>query len=478
MKWGFLFFVLCLSGCMVGPNYHRPDLDIPASYRYEVQDPKGSLDISWWKEFQDPVINCLVEEALANNYNVKIAAANIEQAAGVLIQTRSQLFPQIGYSASGMRQRLSETTAMTDLPDMPGAIAIPNPQTTYQALGTASWEIDLWGRIRRLTQAAKAELFATVEARRGVILTLVASVVNTYLQLRGLDEQLIISKNTQNSYAEAVKYFELQFQHGQVSQMTVASAKTQYETATAAIFEIEQQIALTENALSVLLGRNPGRIERGKPIEKLALPEVPPGIPSQILEQRPDIMQAEYILMAANAQIGAAKALYFPSISLTGVYGGASQELSKLFTGPSRTWTYAGTITGPIFTFGAIYGQVVQAIGGWQGALYTYELAIQRAFADVEDALVSRLQLTEQLKARDRLVEAAREYAHLSKLQYDGGYAPYFVVIQAQTQLFPAELSRVRTLVLVLSSLVNIYQSLGGGWVFTAERITCFPDCN
>jgi multidrug efflux system outer membrane protein len=467
-KVGILFFGLFFAGCVVGPNYRRPALDIPNSYRYEVNDPKESLEISWWKEFQDPVIDCLVEQALANNKDIKIAAANIEQAAGFLIQTRSQLFPQIGYNASGMRQRLSETTA-TPIPP-----TIPNPQTLYQALGTASWEIDLWGRIRRLTQSAKAELFATVEARRGVILTLVASVVNTYLELRGLDAQLIISKRTQRSYAEAVDYFELQFEHGQVSQMTVASAKTQYETATAAIFQIEQQIALTENGLSVLLGRNPGPIERGKLIGELTLPHVPSGIPSEILEQRPDIMQAEYFLMAANAQIGAAKALYFPSISLTGVYGGASQELNKLFTGPSRTWTYTGTVTGPIFTFGAIYGQVIQTKAATEAALYSYELAIQQAFADVENALASRLLLTEQLEARNRLVEAAGEYAHLSKLQYDGGYAPYFVVIQAQTQLFPAELSRIQTLVLVLSSLVNIYQALGGGWVFTAEQMTCY----
>ena len=460
-------FGLAMSSCMVGPNYHRPWLDIPPSYHYEASDPKGSLEISWWKSFGDPVIDSLVAEAMANNKDVKIAAANIVQAAGVLIQTRSQLFPQIGYSTLGMRQRLSETLATPVLPP------IPNPQTTYQALGTVSWEIDLWGRIRRLTEATRADLFATVEARRGVILTLAASVVNTYLQLRGLDEQLIISQRTQRTYGEAVDYFELQFKHGQVSQMTVASAQTQYETATAAIFQIELQIAITENALSVLLGRNPGPIERGKPIAKLTLPEVPPGIPSEILEQRPDIMQAEYLLIAANAQIGAAKALYFPSITLTAAYGGASQELNKLFTGPSRTWEYVGTIIGPIFTFGNIYGQVVQAIGAQQASLYQYELAIQQAFADVENALASRLLLTDQLAAQERLVEAATEYAYLSKLQYDGGYSPYFVVIQAQTQLFPAELSQTQTLVLLFSSLVNIYQALGGDWVFSAEQMTC-----
>ncbi len=215
----------------------------------------------------------------------------------------------------------------------------------------------MWGRIRRLTESARADLLASREALRGVILFLVASVASTYIQLRGLDDQLEISRRTLATYAESVRLFELQFAHGQISQMTVEQARSQYETAAATIPQIESQIAQTENALSTLLARNPGPIDRGKSISDLALPAIPSGLPSQLLERRPDLAQAEQNLIAANAQIGAARALYFPTISLTGALGTRSSELSNLFTGPSRIWSYTGSFTGPIFTAGAIAGR-------------------------------------------------------------------------------------------------------------------------
>jgi outer membrane protein, multidrug efflux system len=297
---------LLLSGCMIGPNYKRPGVDIPQTFHYQIKDAQETTNTVWWKQFQDPVLDSLIAEALANNKSVKIAAANIEQAAGFLIQTRSQLFPQIGYGAAGSRLRESESLA-NPLPS-----SASNPQTAYQAIATAGWEIDLWGRIRRLTEAAQANLLATEEARRGVILSLVATVANSYLQLRGLDEQLAISNRSLSTYAESVRLFELQFKYGQVSQMTVSQARTQYETAAATIPQIENQIVQTENAISILLGRNPGTIPRGKSIYELTLPAVPAGIPSQELERRPDILLAEQNLIAANAQIGAAS---LPSLS-------------------------------------------------------------------------------------------------------------------------------------------------------------------
>lgn len=465
-KWLTSIAFVFLTGCMVGPTYHRPCMEIPNSYYFEEKDARGSIDVSWWEQFNDPVLVDLISESLANNNDVKIAAGNIEQALGVLIQVKSQLFPQIGYSFLGNRQRLSKTTAM------PVPITVPNPQTLYEGVGTLSWEIDLWGRIRRLTESARAQFFATYEARREVILTLVASVANAYLTLLGLDQQLIIAKRTQQSYLDAVNYFELQFNHGQVSQMTVASAKTQYEIAASQIPAIELQIVQTQNALSILLGRNPGPVTRGKSILTIEMPLVPAGIPSMILEQRPDVLQAEQELAAANAQIGAAKALYFPAITLTGDYGGASEVLKNLFIGPSKVWSYTGTAIGPIFTFGAILGQVIQAEGETHSALFNYKQTVIQAFADVENALAAHQLLAVQLESQTRLVEAASDYTRLSKLQYDGGYSPYFVVIQAQQQLFPAELSWVQTRVQLFSSMVNIYQAMGGGWVLTAESMT------
>jgi multidrug efflux system outer membrane protein len=461
----YILSIVC-TGCMLGPNYHRPAVDMPQAFRYETKDARDTANTRWWQQFQDPVLDRLIADALANNKSVKIAAANVEQAAGLLTQTRAFLFPQLGYGASGTRERASERMA-TPLP-----ATAPNPQTAYQVLSTASWELDLWGRIRRLTEAAQANLLATEEARRGVILSLVSTVASSYLQLRGLDEQLAISKRSLSTYAESVKLFELQFKYGQVSQMNVEQARTQYETAAAAIPQIENQIVQTENALSILLGCNPGAIPRGKSIYELALPAVPSGVPSQVLERRPDILQAEQNLIAANAQIGAARALYFPSISLTGAYGDASHDLHKLFEGPSRVWNYTGTITGPLFTFGAISGQVRQAEAAGKAALIAYEAAIQAAFADVENALVSRIKLSDQLSAQSRLVRAAKEYERLARLQYDGGYAPFSTVLQAQQQLFPSELTLAQTRALVFSSFVTIYQAMGGGWVIEAEHMT------
>ena len=303
-------FTILLTGCTVGPDYVRPIVDVPTSFRYGDKEVQYTANTEWWKEFHDPVLDELIFEALTNNKNIKIAAANVEQAAAVLMQAQSPLFPQIGYSGSGTKERASEEGA-TPLPRI-----VPNPQTSYQALSSVSWEIDLWGRIRRISEAARAELFATEEARSGVILSLVASVATNYIQLLGLDEQLLISKRSLDTYAEAVRLFELQFKYGQVSQMNVEQARTQYETAAAVIPQIESQIAQTENALSILLGRNPGPIQRGKSIHELTLPAIPAGLPSDVLEKRPDIRQAEEKLIAANAQIGAARALYFPTISL------------------------------------------------------------------------------------------------------------------------------------------------------------------
>lgn len=460
-----------LGGCMVGPDYKRPEVPTPAAYRYEPQSVAQTADTEWWKAFGDPVLDGYIAAALEHNRNVQIAVANVEQAAGVLTTTRSPLFPQVSYQADGTRQRLSESVSAQRLAAALGG----NPQTTYQVLAGASWEIDLWGRIRRLTESARANLLATDEARRGVVLSLVASVASTYLQLLGLDEQLEIAQRTLDTYGQSVKLFELQNKYGQVSKMNVEQARSQYETAAAQIPVIKQQIVQTENALAVLLGRNPGPIARGKKLDALALPTVPAGLPSTLLERRPDLLQAEQTLVAANAQIGAAKAQYFPTISLTGALGSASPELKNLFTGPAGVWSYGGSIIGPIFTGGAIAGQVAQAEGGQKAALASYELSIQNAFADVENALASNANLGEQLAAQGRLVTALSEYSRLARLQFNGGYTSYTTVLQAEQQLFPSELNLASIRAQLYGSLVNIYKALGGGWIDRADELSPQP---
>jgi multidrug efflux system outer membrane protein len=455
--------ILSVSGCTIGPDYIRPNVDTPQSFRYEIKDAADTANTAWWKQFNDPVLDGLITEAIKNNKNVKIAAYNVEQAAGILMTTRSTLFPQVNYTGTGARQRSSRN----DVVPPPSR----NPFTSLQALGGATWEIDLWGRIRRLSEAAQANVLATEEARRGIILSLVAEVASAYIQLRALDEQLVIAQRTLKTYDESVKLFELQYKYGQISRMVVEQARSQYETAAAAIPRIESQIVNTENALSILLGRNPGPVARGKVITELNMPQVPAGLPSQLLERRPDILQAEQNLIAANAQIGAAKALYFPTISLTGSFGTSSSDLSNLFRGPSNAWNYGGSINGPIFTAGNIAGQVQQAEAGQQAALLTYEQTIQNAFADMENALSSHQKLGEQFDAEVKGVNAYKEYARLAVLQYNGGYAPYLTVLYAQTQLFPAELNAVQTRSATFIALANIYKALGGGWVTEADRL-------
>ncbi len=361
------------------------------------------------------------------------------------------------------------------LPDAAVTPGMQNPDSAYQAFATASWEIDLWGRIRRQTESARANLLATEQARRGVLLSLVSNVATTYLNLRALDEQLLIALSTRDAYAESLRLFELQFKHGVVSEMTVDQARSQYEGALVQIAQIEQQIIVSENALSILLGRNPGPIPRGKPIADVVAPAIPEGLPSDLLERRPDISQAEQNLIAANAQIGAAKALYFPTISLTGLFGGVSSDLSDLFDGSSETWNYTGSITGPIFAGGGISGQVAQARASQKAALFNYQATIQRAFADVENALSARQKLGEQLAAAERLVASLQGYARLALLQYNGGYTSYLSVLYANQQLFPAELQLAQTRAAVLNAVTDIYKSTGGGWIEIAAEGTPAP---
>jgi len=461
--------VAVLAGCMVGPDYKRPEVPVPAAYRFEPKAVAQAPDLEWWKRFGDPVLDGYIVEALERNKNLLVAVANVEQAAGILTTTRSPLFPQVSYQGQAARQRFSEQGA-TRISSL-----VENPVSSYQVLAGASWELDLWGRVRRQTEAARANLLATDEARRGVVLSLVAAVGTTYLQLLGYDEQLAVALRTLDTYGQSVRLYELQNKFGQISKMQVEQARSQYETAAAQIPAIRIQIAQTENALAVLLGRNPGPIARGRKLDALALPAVPPGLPSQLLERRPDLMQAESQLVAANAQIGAAKAQYFPTISLTGALGSASTQLGNLFTGPAGVWSYGGSILGPLFTGGAIAGQVAQAEGAQKAALASYEAAIQNAFADVENALAANTNLAEQLEAQKRLVRALSEYARLARLQFDGGYTSYTTVLQAEQQLFPSELNLASIRAQLYGSLVNIYKALGGGWVEKADELSPQP---
>jgi outer membrane protein, multidrug efflux system len=462
-----------LAGCKLGPDYHRPTIDVPQAYRHQAAPvAAATANVDWWRQFDDPVLNQLITDGLAHNKTIKIAAANVEQASAVLISTRSPLFPQLSYQAAAGRFRFSQSSTVA-LPNN-----LSNPTNAYQVLAGASWELDLWGRIRRLTESAQANLLATEEARRGVILSLAASVASDYLTLRGLDEQLAMAERSLAAYQESLRLMELKYQHGRVSEMNVDQARARYETAAAQIPQTKTNIAVLENALSILLGKNPENIPRGKSIFELALPTIPAGVPSELLERRPDLLQSEQQLVAANALIGAAKAQFFPTIALTGASGYASTDLSQLFKGPARVWNYGGGFAGPLFAGGLYYGQFKQAKAAEKAALIGYEAAIQSAFADVDDALVSAQELNEQLAAQQRLVVALRGYAQLSQHLYDGGREPYSTVLQAEEELFPAELNWAAVRAGLCVAFVNIYKAMGGGWVDDAEKLTAGVPAN
>ncbi|MHA7679673.1 efflux transporter outer membrane subunit [Cupriavidus sp. PET2-C1] len=460
-----LIALLTLGGCLLGPNYQRPAVDTPPAFRFAEAEAKDVVNTTWWVQFQDPVLNDLITIALAENKDVKIAAARVDQFLGQFQSTRSQLFPQVSAGANAQRERVPAGAAL--LP--PGAGPVINQ---YQATLSASWELDVFGKVRRQTEAARASLLASEEGRRATILTLVASVASSYVNLLSLDRQLEIAKATVASRADSVHVFQLRYAGGEVSQMELAQSQSEYESSLSAIPQIELQIAQQEDALSILLGQNPQPILRGRGLDDLALPMVPAGLPSELLTRRPDLRQAEQNLIAANALIGAARALYFPSISLTGVFGTASGQFSSLFTGPARLWSYAGAVTVPIFTAGNIGGQVRQAEAQQQQALFAYQKAIQVAFQEVEDALAALQKTRERLVVQGRQVEALQTYARLARLRYEGGYTSYIEVLDAERSLFNAQLGYAQAQGTVFASSVALYKAMGGGWVVDAERMT------
>jgi multidrug efflux system outer membrane protein len=456
--------ILLLAGCAIGPDYKRPEIASPPAWMVDMQQAQDTANTAWWEQFNDPVLNDLITTALRENYDLRVATARVEEFYGLYGATRADLFPQIGYDGSAARV---QATTKGPIPIIPGT---SSKYSTYQAEFSASWEIDLWGKIRRATEAARADLMAAEDARRGVILSLVTSVATAYIDLRSLDQQLEIARQTAKSREESVRLFELRFKGGNISEMELSQVRSEYYVALAAIPDLEKRIRQQENFISILLGRNPGPIVRGKMIDAIALPTVPAGIPSDLLARRPDIRQAEQALIAANARIGVAKAQYFPSISLTGFFGSASTELSDLFTGPAKTWSYAGMLAGPIFTAGKIKGSVKAAKAVQQEALFGYEQAIRNGFREFEDALIDQDRTRVQLDAQAKQVESLATYARLARLRYEEGYTSYIEVLDAERSLFNSQLSYAQTQDTLLRALVNLYKTMGGGWVVEADK--------
>ena len=450
----------------VGPDYKRPGVDMPVSWRYEAKEVRELANTAWWEQFNDPVLNGLIRSALEQNKELRIATASIEEFFGRYFSTRGNQFPLVGADADAFHKRLSEKNTVQPIEGK------DNPYSYYDAFLSGSWEIDFWGKFRRATEAARAELLGTEETRRTVVLTLVSAVAASYLDLRALDKQLEITRSTAASRKNTLNLFQLRFQKGIISEVDVSQAQSEYEDAMARIPVFERAIAQTEDSLSVLLGHNPGPIPRGLTIDELILPAVPAGLPSELLERRPDIRRSEQLLIAANARIGVAKSFYFPTISLTGAFGTASTELSNLFTAPSRAWDIGVPLTVPLFTAGRIGGEVKAAEAVQQQAAYSYQQTILTAFQEVEDALVDRAKSGQRLDALNRQLKALQDYVRLANMRYHEGYTSYLEPLDAERSLFNVQLTQVEAQNTLFRSLINIYKSMGGGWVEKAETLT------
>ncbi|MCW5553908.1 MAG: efflux transporter outer membrane subunit [Verrucomicrobiae bacterium] len=441
----------------MGPNYQRPEVTTPAGWRTPVSTADSLANLAWWDFYQDPTLTNLIATALANNHDLRLAAARIEEAMAGYRAQRALFLPALDASGNWTRTRSGYTGATGN---------------NFDVFGLLSYEVDVWGRLRRLTEASRAQLLASEEGRRAVYIGLVASVAVNYFNLRALDEQLEIARHTLATRTNSLELTRIKLSEqdgkgfGIVSELDVKQAETQVHTARATIASLERAVAIAENGLSVLLGKNPGPIERGAPLAGQRQPmEIPAGLPSELLVRRPDLRAAEQNLITANANIGAARAAYFPTISLTAALGLQSLELDDLFhPGLSRAWKFAPQIAGPVFRGGQIRAGVRASEARQQAALATYEQAIQSAFREVDDALVSVAKLREQLSAQEANLAAERQRLELSRLRYEGGVASYSDVLDAERFAFSAELDAVNTRAELLSAVAQLYKALGGGW--------------
>ena len=450
-----------LASCAIGPNYTRPQVPAPPQYR-GAQSTTGApiTDLPPFDLFHDPTLTELLKTALAQNNDVKIAAERVLEARAQYGIVRSNIFPSLDATGTFSANRASSVGSYTFVPK--GL----NLDSSYTQAGfSLSWELDVWGRLRRLTESARAQYLATEEARHAVMATVIADVITDYLNLLELDKEVEIARHTRDIAENGLKLTELRHQQGAATGLDVRQAEELLYSATAQIAAAERSLGETEDALSLLLGRNPAAVARDRKLTDLpAAVEIPAGLPSSLLEKRPDIRQAEDNLIAANAQIGAAKALYFPQISLTGFLGGQSRSLTSLFTGPARFWTIGPAADLSIFNAGRLRSNVHLAEATQREMIVTYRKAIQNGFREVSDALIDHEKNLEQRKQQELFVQALQDADRLSTMRYKGGLDSYLQVLDAERSLFQGELSLARLHRDELVSTVQLYRALGGGW--------------
>jgi outer membrane protein, multidrug efflux system len=462
MRCSCVVAVLIVGGCAVGPDYHRPKNAVPAAYRFDPNPVPDSFgDKGWWEIYQDPLLLKLIETALADNFDVRIAAARVDEARAQLGIARLQQLPQVSLGAGGQRAR---TSAFELTPGEPAIINV------FELQGNLSYEIDFWGKYRRASEAARAQLLASRYSHDDVAAGLVASVATAYFTLQTLDEQLVITRRTVESRQKFVDLTRAQHERGTVSGLDVATAQAQLATAEAVIPDLQRQIGQTEDQLSVLLGSSPDAVLRGndgqlKRMADASPPPVPPaGLPSSLLERRPDLRAAEENLVAANAEVGVARANLYPSITLTASGGVISTALSSLFTSPAHGWSFGGSFLQPLLDPQRSYFQVEAANAQKREALLQYQKSVQTAFQEVSDALIARQKYAEAQASQQAQVDAERTANTIALARYRVGYSSYFNVIDADRDLFTAELALSSAHLNTLLSMVQLYRALGGGW--------------
>jgi len=463
---GITVAAVTLAGCTVGPNYKRPQIAVPESFRAPEPLPESQgaslADLKWFEVFRDPQLDGLIKVALVQNYDLRDAVARVDQARANLGITRSNQYPQVGASGDLQFTRLSRDG---QFPLPRSFVANQNRNWGEAALNLLSFQVDLWGQLRRATEASRANLLNADWNRKTVITTVVSQVAADYFQLLELDSELRISESTLQSRQESLKLTLSREAHGIATQLDVRQAEQLVESAAESIPQLKQQSEQTDDQISLLLGKNPGRIERAPRFnEAYLVPEVPAGLPSALLERRPDIRAAEQALVAANANIGVAKAAYFPQISLTGSVGGQSSTLARLFSGPDQTFSFVPQLTQPIFTAGRLKNNVRLAEAQRQDAQIAYEKSISTAFQEVSDALIAHQRTRESRVEQQKLVIALEDRKRLAYRRYEGGVDTQLNALDADRDLLSAELTLEQIRYAEIVSMVQLYNALGGGW--------------
>jgi len=454
-----LLMVVLTSGCALTPDYERPEVAVPTVYSPTVEQGESIAHVSWWDVFQEPQLQSLIRSALVGNKDLGIAMSRVAQVNAQLTSTQANQYPFFDVTGSAVRGEQSQII-------LPGA----ELGNTYSLFGNVSFELDLWQKLSRSTESARAKLLASEAAHRQVSLSIVASVASAYTSLRDLDERLLISRRTVDSRKKSLNIIQERFNKGTVPELDANQAQVELAVAEVSVATFQREAAQTEHAIAILLGRNPGPIDRGLPLERMQLmSEIPTGLPSELLQRRPDVVASEQVLHSETALIGVAEALRYPSLSLTGSYGAVSDDLSDLNRGDATSWGIGGSLFAPVFNWGKLKAQSEAQRARAEQALRNYEATLQQAFREVADALIAVSTYRETHEAYKRQAIAARNAERLSRARYDAGFVDYLEVQEASRSLFSAELNESASLRSKFNAFIQLYKSLGGGW--TPEEV-------